>query len=68
MGNDVDKDSTPCLKLLRPSVLESAIGAAIEAGVLGEMIEGVARAVETGSNKVTAIVSGTPIRAARFGL
>src|SRR3546814_14680959 len=37
--------------------------AAVEIGVLCEMVEGVARPVEAGSNIMAAIISRTPIRA-----
>ena len=49
--------------MARPCVFQNAVGAAIEAAILGEVVEGVARAVEAASDVMTAIVSRAPIRA-----
>src|SRR3546814_1365065 len=56
-------DAMPGAHACRPGVLHSPIGAAVEIGVLCEMVEGVARPVEAGSNIMAAIISRTPIRA-----
>src|SRR3546814_9964680 len=63
MRHDVDHDAMPGAHACRPGVLHSPIGAAVEIGVLCEMVEGVARPVEAGSNIMAAIISRTPIRA-----
>src|SRR3546814_18814262 len=63
MRHDVDHDAMPGAHACRPGVLHSPIGAAVEIGVLCEMVEGVARHVEAGSNIMAAIISRTPIRA-----
>src|SRR3546814_11641410 len=45
MRHDVDHDAMPGAHACRPGVLHSPIGAAVEIGVLCEMVEGVARPV-----------------------
>lgn len=68
MWHDVDQDSMPAPHACCPAILHDPIGAAVEIGVLCEMIEGVAGAVEAGSNIMAAIISRPAIRTTGFPL
>ena len=68
MWHDVDGDAVPGPHVCRPGVFHGPIRAAVEIGVLGEMVEGVARPVEAGSNIMAAIISLTAMRATRASL
>lgn len=58
----MNNDLLCAAQCLRPPVFHSAVGASIEIPILGEMVEAVAGTVETGSNEMTAIVTGATIR------
>jgi hypothetical protein len=68
MRHNLDKDPPSGTNSLGPGVFNCAVGAAIEISVMGEMVEPLARAIETGGDKVAAVVSCAPIRLASIGL
>lgn len=68
MRHDIDEHATTGSDCLGPSVFQDSIGAAVEIGILGEMIEDVAWAIEAGGDIVAAIVSNASIRLACTGL
>ena len=61
-------DAIPGLEFSCPPIFKSEIFAAIEAGILSEMVERMVRPVKSGSNKVTAVVSRASIRSAGLSL
>jgi hypothetical protein len=56
MWNDIDEYALAGLEILGPAILNGAIGAPVEVGILGEMIEPFARAIEAGSNEMPAVI------------
>jgi hypothetical protein len=55
MWNDIDEYALAGLEILGPAILNGAIGAPVEVGILGEMIEPFARAIEAGRTDVKII-------------
>jgi hypothetical protein len=65
--DDVDNNSSN-LEFLSPFSFKNTIGAAVEAGILGEMIKCIARAIEPDSNIMTTIIARPTILAACLDL
>lgn len=68
MRHDVDRNAVPGAHICRPAVFHDPVGAAVEIGVLCEVIEGVAWPVEAGSDIMAAIISRAAIRTSRASL
>jgi len=64
----MDEHLASCLQSFEPTAFHGAICAAIEAGILGEMIEAVTGAVEASSNEMAAIIIGPAIGLSGAGL
>ena len=61
MGNNVDENLVPGSNRFCPSILQRPVSASVEAGILGEMVEGVAWAIEANANIMAAIIGGEAI-------
>ena len=68
MRNNIDEHSSAGTHVSRPTDFEDTISAPIEFGVLGEMVEPLARAVETGGDIVAAIIANATVRLSRHWL
>ena len=68
MGDDVDEHPFSGLDGFSPFVFERAVFATVKAGILGEVIEPFARAIESSGDEMAAIVSTAPVRLARICL
>ena len=62
---DSHEDGLALPRAAGPAVFDRAIFAAIEAGVLGKVVEGVAWTIEAVSNEMAAIIAGPTIGPAR---
>jgi hypothetical protein len=61
MGYDIDEHLVPRSDGFRPVILQRAISTSVEACILGEMVEGVAWAIEASGNIMAAIIGAAPI-------
>lgn len=63
MWNDIDEYPLSRLDILGPAILDRAIGAPVEVGILGKMVEPFARTVEARGNEMPTVIARLAIGA-----
>jgi hypothetical protein len=61
MGYDIDEHLVPRSDGFRPVILQRPVSTSVKARILGEMVEGVAWAVEASADIMAAIIGAAPI-------